>query len=246
MFVGAGLADGRPALASYTSDDLRHWSYTGLAAVGHEHDPWTGSAWECPQLVTVGDRALLLVAAWHAGETLHVMAGLGAYRAGQLTVDHWQRVGYGTGHYAPTTFTDLDGQPCALFWIREITDSSNSWAGALSIPYRIHLLDDRVEFRPHPAVTAALARLRDGHTTMTELVIGPTSQALTIPSEGGGELLRLDPHDGTVIVQAGPNSVAMPLPPDGEPIQVITDGAVLEVCTGIGLVGLSLTGRPVR
>src|SRR5580765_7745531 len=80
MFVGAGLAGGRPALASFLSDDLQDWHYTGLAAVGQPHDPWTGDAWECPQLITMGDRTILLVSVWKDNETHHVAAGVGTFR----------------------------------------------------------------------------------------------------------------------------------------------------------------------
>jgi len=242
MFVGAGLADGRPALASFTSEDLRHWRYAGLAAAGRPHEPWTGSAWECPQLITIGDRVILLVSAWQEGETHDVWAGIGSYADGRLAIDHWQRVGYGARHYAPTTFDDDDNQPCALFWIRNVGDDTRTWSGALSVPYRIQLIDDHVVFRPHPTVLDALSRA-DGPRTATALTFGEDRGPLVAPRDAGGELFRLEAVDETLTVTTDGHVVAAPLPAGGEAIQAIADGAVLEVCMGSGLIGLPLTGH---
>src|SRR5262245_46922910 len=66
MLVGGGLSAGEAVAWMYTSADLRAWTYAGPAASRPGGDP-SGSVWECPVLVRVGERTALVVSEWRAG-----------------------------------------------------------------------------------------------------------------------------------------------------------------------------------
>ncbi len=160
MLVGAEYADGRAAVLTWTSDDLREWAFDGVAAGrgGDERDPvWTGSAWECRQLVSVGDDHVLVVSVWDSDTTCHVAAAVGDWSGGRFTPRRWTRLTYGTGHYAATAFTDLDGRSGLVFWIRDVGDPDAGWAGALSVPYLVSVDDGEARLTPHPCLDGARA-----------------------------------------------------------------------------------------
>ena len=105
MLVGASLAGTEAAALSYSSPDLSRWTLEGVAASRSRSavDPvWTGGLWECPQLVRVGDRRVLVVSVWDADRLHHVAAAtVGAMSAGPvgstLVPEQWQQLTVGTG-----------------------------------------------------------------------------------------------------------------------------------------------------
>ena len=46
--------------------------------------------------------------------------------------------------FAPSLFTDADGEPCVVFWMRGIADTDGAWTGAHSVPYRVRIAGDTV------------------------------------------------------------------------------------------------------
>ncbi len=67
MFLGAGLADGTATALSYRSADLAEWEYEGIALQRstHEVDPvWMGALWECPQIIEVDGRHVMVSSVW--------------------------------------------------------------------------------------------------------------------------------------------------------------------------------------
>jgi beta-fructofuranosidase len=250
MLVGGGYRDGRGAVLSFVSTDLERWRFDGVAAErrgDRADDVWTGTAWECPHLVAVGDRHVLIVSVWDDSTTGHVAAAVGGYADGQMHVDHWSRLTYGhdagvdIGHYAVTTFTDADGDPCLMGWIRQVGGEQAGWAGALSIPYRLALQDDRLLLDPHPAV-----RARRGVDPRRTLGLDwgragrPPEGSLRVSTTDGTPVAELSVHHGTVEVRTSTSTQSAPLGPG--PVNVLVDGPVLEVCTGTALVGLPLVG----
>jgi beta-fructofuranosidase len=237
MLVGAGYRDGTPAVLTFVSADLESWTYDGILASTRTSPTGSlpsGEAWECPQLLKIGDRHVLVVSTWRDGSTHDVLAGVGTFEDGRMVVERWQQLTRGTGHYAATEFADADGQPCLLFWIREVADLNGAWAGALSVPYRLSLDgegDGPVRLTPHPIVPAPDADDREGvrHLVLAE---GDAIQLASVE-------VRYSP--GTVTVTSDDTTTVVP---DVQgPVHVLVDGPVVEVCTGAALVGLGTTGR---
>ena len=157
LLVGAGLDDGTACVLTYTapSSSLTDWTYSGVLASrdGRLQDPvWTGNAWECPQLVEVDGRHVLIVSAWAADRTHYVVAAVGEYDDGRFEAGEWHRLTLGPSHYAGSAFRDADGAPCLMLWIRDVEDTDAGWAGAQSVPLRLGVADDRLTVDVHPAL----------------------------------------------------------------------------------------------
>lgn len=244
MLVGAGYRDGTPAVLTFVSADLASWTYDGVLASTRTSPTGplpSGEAWECPQLLRVGDRHVVVVSTWRDGSTHDVLAGVGTFEDGRMQVDRWQRLTHGAGHYAATGFADADGEPCLLFWIREVADVDGSWTGALSLPYRLSLdaaMAGVVRLTPHPVVPAPGAYDRETDVQHLLLDEGGTVHLPATHHTSGSVDVRYE--RGTVSVTSnGTQTVVTDVP---GPVHVVVDGPVIEVCTGTALVGLGTSG----
>lgn len=169
--LGGGLVGVGGCALQYSSADLEEWTFEGVLASRPDLADTdggscvrTGSVWECPQLVRVGDRDVPLVSAWWDGEPRHVVYAVGDYAEGRFTASRWGRFSYGDSAYATTTFTDVDGRVCAMSWLRERPDhdpAGSPWASAMSLVHVLTLDGDRLLAGPHPALDAALPAVRD-------------------------------------------------------------------------------------
>lgn len=240
MLVGAGYADGHAAVLSYTSADRRTWTYDGPVieqsrrtseVEGHEF------VWECPHLIEVGQRHVLIVSVMIDGRTSHVEAAVGDYRDGRFTAAAWMPLTWGPGHYAASPFTDAAGNRGLMLWVREVGGAEQGWAGALSIPYLVTVDGESVVLRPHPTVKAALP----DEAGLVGLDWRPeTDDAfLELPAASSdGSAARLEVHGDTLRVLVSDRVVD--LPRGTGPVSVLADDSVLEVCTGPAVAALAL------
>ena len=251
MLVGAGLAGGTAAVLGWTSPDLRTWEPDGVVAQrsGEAREPWTGTAWECPQLIVVDGRHVLVVSVWHAHELQHVAYAAGSFSGGRFVAQAWRRLTYGPCYYAPTTFVDDQGRPGMVHWLRTIADVDQGWAGALSVPHVLRLDGDRLRAAPHPA----LDRLRVAGAARQDGVLDVEWS----PSSGNGPLrLRRASSDPvaelsvsgdllTVVTPAGASpGQSWTVPYAGDPVRVLADGPVLEVFAGYEVLSVPLPAGP--
>jgi beta-fructofuranosidase len=220
MLVAASLAgdgaDGVAAVLSWSSPDLDAWSFDGVAASrsSAEREPlWTGSLWECPQLVAVDGIDVLLASVWHRDELHHAVAAPVRRDGAGLGVLGWQQLTAGPGLYAPVAFRDADGEPCVISWIRGYAEPDR--AGVLSVPHRLVVREGRVGLALHPAVAGR-----------PELVHGPFDLTAGPVTLGG---LTLSHVDGGVLVDLVGVTSRLAAPADG--VVVLLDGAVVEVLT---------------
>lgn len=246
MFTGAGGRDGVARALTWTSTDLVAWTYDGVAAerATGEMDPtWTGSLWECPQLVEVDGQHVLLVSVWQDDVLHHAAAALGSYADGRFTATTWARLTFGESYYAPSFFRDAEDRPCVLLWMRGVDGAG--WAGCLSVPHLLGVVGGRLVATPHPAVAAA----RDptggkGGVAARDLAAGPVD-AEWIPDPAGDRLaVRSGDADvARVVVDAGvvtlerTGAATWSMPWTGGPLRVLVDGPVLEVSGADGLLG---------
>lgn len=187
MLVGAGYEDGRPAVLTYVSNDLASWGFDGALLTGERVAGFELSAWECPNLIAVDGRDVLIVSTWGDDQTLQVAAAVGDRVGGRFELETWQELSQGPGHYAASVFTDAEGRPCLMFWIREVADATAGWAGALSVPYRLTVAGGALRLEPHPAVLdaagslpgVAVYALPDAGSTITVIVDGPVVEVCT-------------------------------------------------------------------
>jgi len=249
MLLGGGVTSGDGVAWMYTSTDLCSWTYSGRAVSrsGEERGPiggdWTGSVWECPILVEVGGRLALVISVWVPGIPNYVAYAFVEADGDRLVPGDFRRLTYGPSLYAASTFTDADGEPGLIAWLREVGDPEAGWMGAHSLPYRVAISGDLLVVRPHPALLD-----RRAGQVMGELL--PAVADLEWAAKPGdvlvaGDLFRLDaaPAADTVAVTVG--EARHELPWAGELLRVVVDGPVLEVFGDRGVLAVPLppTGR---
>lgn len=222
---GGGTADGTAVALSWTSGDLEDWTYDGVLASRStaETDPvWTGSVWECPQLFRVDDRWVLLVSVWDQGEAHDEAYSVGDLVDGRFVAGPWRRLSHGPAHYAASAFTDAEGRPCLLHWIRGVADPHGRWAGAHSVPHLLGLDGDRLVVEPHPAVGDAVEVLLPGSRRSFAGLDVRVADDLTLTVD----------HDGQTWT----------LPAAGGDVRLLADGPVLEIFGPFGVAGFGFAG----
>lgn len=163
---GAGVpdVDGRPQLLVYRADELTRWQ--PLGALLDTDDPIArhhaaANIWECPNLFELDGRWVLLLSLWRArGRGDGLLSGV-RYLVGDLrqqddglrfvaesggTLDH------GPAFYAPQVLVEPDrillwGWACELGRSAEQTAAAG-WAGALTFPRELMLVDGQLNSRP--------------------------------------------------------------------------------------------------
>lgn len=166
---GAGIRreDGThdAVILAWLADDLTDWRYLGEVASSSDAglaDMRTSTLWECPQLVLMDGRWVLIVGLWNGeneGTDQPVLQGSG-YAVGSLRIDRDARgevsglrfidvsahglVDAGPDFYAPQAVVDGDR---VLLWgwswegagrTQEQVDAAG-WAGCLTLPRELHL-----------------------------------------------------------------------------------------------------------
>lgn len=234
MLVGTSIAGNEAAATSFSSTDLVDWTYEGVAASRSStitEPVWTGTLWECPQLVSVGGAQAMVVSVWADDELHHVVAALGATDGPTFSPQQWQQLTFGQGYYAPAAFRDADGHPCLVFWIRGLHDPAAGRAGALSVVHRLDLVDGRLRLSLHPALTS---RSRAGRHGANAAIAEPGDliDGATRLTSQGRTVLTVSYAEGEVRVDVGTESVGIVASPTG--VQILVDGPCIEVLTSGG------------
>ena len=244
MLVGGALEGDVAAALSYSSSDLVHWTPEGVAVErsGSLTEPtWTGTGWECPQLIEVDGQRVLIVSVWHPGAIHHVAAAVGEWSEGRFDARSWQRLTSGPGYYAPSVFRDREGRPCIVFWIRDIGSEAEGWMGVTSVPHVLGVDGDRVVTTAHPDAVAACTVVEIGALGEVDSD-GPTfvrsaasiATDLTIEEAPYGSL-RIRAAGDDLVVTVGEAEQAR-VPRDGDRLEVLVDGPVVELWHGAVLI----------
>lgn len=236
MLVGTALAGGEAAAASFTSTDLKRWTFSGLAASRNTRETkpiWTGALWECPQVFRLDDRDVMVTSIWNDDELHYVAYGIGTFADGAFRADTWGQLTYGPGYYAPSLFRDADGRACLIFWLRGAIDKEAGWASALSVPHVLSLEGDRLVARPHttvgePVPLTTRTITKDGDYVWNAesgalLQIGePSSPSATIAVAGSELDVTID--GATFSIPLGSPTVRILV--DEQTLEIFTDSAI--------------------
>ncbi len=172
--LGAGMTDGTPSLLLYSCDDPRRWSFEGVWL--DLHDPVVAAVapadmWECPQLVPLGDRWILVLSLQTAGVLQDVVYLLGDLREDPTQPGRPRFVpstgglfDHGPDFYAPQVVDDGHPQLLVFGWIREqdaASDASDDEvAGCLTLPRRLGVDAESIHVTTDPAVEALVVHTR--------------------------------------------------------------------------------------
>lgn len=257
--IGAGrsrVADrsesgGGPAVLAYRVDDLTDWVPAGtlldhtdpVAAAGAPAD-----IWECPNLVRVDDRWVLIVSLWRAvggpGPRPRELAGVRALIGDLELTDGQLRfrpescgpVDDGPAFYAPQVLATPD-RVLLWGWSWELRPEAESaaagWAGSLTQPRQLGLRAGRLISRPAVELGALIGREFDSADGL-----GPiTEPAFLLRFAGPGTLAA----DGQPVIMID------------QPTDVWVDGSVVEAYPASGVpyttrgyprAGWTVTGSP--
>lgn len=201
LAIGSGLAGVGGAALVYRSPDLLTWEYLHPLYVGdanRNESFWTGTMWECPDFIPLGDRHVLMVSAYD-GATSGVIHFIGTYADHWFTPERAAVTDYGRW-YAPQSFVDDQGRTIDWGWIREQrtveAQAAAGWSGAMALP-RVLSLTPGGDLGATPAPEYQSLRRAHRHFAARPLTPGALD---TLDGATGAYLeLRatLDPGDAT-------------------------------------------------
>jgi beta-fructofuranosidase len=203
QLVGAGIRDTGGALLLFSSDDLVTWSEVGTMLTGPDipSEEWTGSMWECPALLRGLAAEVLLINVHDGDTTSHPLALVGERQsATRFRPRRVQRLDLGPDLYAPCVYEDPDGRVVSWGWCWEARSAERQreagWAGVLSWPRELTVVDDVLHVRPLPETRDLRAEERnivavpsgdgwladgaDGDALDLEVTLGPAAERLEL------------------------------------------------------------------
>lgn len=234
---GAGIREDDehvPAILLYACDDLEHWEYVGPLLRGDdpvaaEHAP--ADLWECPQLVEIDGRWVLLLSLWRHPDraersTIQVNYLVGDLVSGadgiaQFVPSTGGQVDLGPDFYAPQAAVDVDR---VLLWgwaweglehTQEQIDAQG-WSGTLTFPRELRLDGDLLLAR----VPDELRALRGGRLEITD------GEPLDLPVPARAEVRVRGAVRVEIVGSAATTEV---LAVDDGPATVFLDGSLLEL-----------------
>ncbi|MBT2726144.1 glycoside hydrolase family 32 protein [Bacillus sp. ISL-75] len=152
MVVGT-KKDGKGKAVLYVSDDLKDWTYKGVAA---ESDGTQGDMWECPDLFPINQKHALIVSPMYGtqNEKPFYVIGEMDYDQGIFTQGASRTLDYGFDFYAPQTLVDDKGRRIMIGWMEKwltkMPSQEFGWAGAMTIPRELVLEGDILKQKPVP------------------------------------------------------------------------------------------------
>ena len=226
---GAGHRQGSGRILGYGCDDLTSWTYLGPVLTSA--DPVAarvagGNIWECPNLVRIGERWVLIFSLLRHDSGATAFEGV-RYLVGDLSTGpdglrfvpaSGGAVDIGPCFYAPQVLS-LPRRTLMWAWSPEVAGrpaaevAAAGWSGALTFCRELFLDGDTLVSRPAPELTA----LRRGPL---EVVAGEAFATAAFE-------LEIGPGASTLSLVDGPLST--PVASVEGPARILVDGSLVEV-----------------
>ncbi len=223
MLMGTRNAAVGGALLLYRSDDLLTWEYLHPLMCGDKYQTtpfWTGSMWECPSLVKLGNKRALIIVSFQHHESLRLLyAGyfVGEYKNRHFSSGKQGLVDYGYSFYAPQVMTDESNRSLMWGWLREgrgnAIQRQAGWSGVMSLPRSLAVgEDDVLLMSPAPE----LETLRGEEFRLDDMIINPDTPNLLSTVRGNTLEILLDVEFQSVTtfslkVRCDPNNIEQTL-----------------------------------
>ena len=180
MVFGAQSADHRGEVWMYVSRDLENWEFDRVVFQDPNPDAYM---LECPDLFPLGDHWVLVYCPM--GPAKDGYRNRNGHNAGDVVGDwapgqdftpltEYRPLDWGANFYAPQTFAAPDGRRLMFGWMGAFDDpvasqGTDNWAGQLTVPREVSLLDDlQVALRPAAELSQGLPNEKDfGTFTIT-------------------------------------------------------------------------------
>jgi sucrose-6-phosphate hydrolase SacC (GH32 family) len=205
--------------------------------------------WECPQLVELDGRRLLIVSVQVDGTPGPVMATV---RSADGPWGPWQRLVHGPIGYATSAFRDRDGRLCVISWLQEdpLRRRARPWAGAESL-VAVLTADPAgtIALSPHPEVARShwftshavttwpwVVDVADRNLPATQITAAadePIDVGIRAGSTGAIRIRRSPTGERALSVERpGLPGELLPLHHPGKELHLFLDADILEVYCG--------------
>jgi beta-fructofuranosidase len=251
MIVGGGIKGGIGTIFGYSSRDQQTWTYDGVFAQTGARDPFVGRVvLECPQFIEVDGQSVLIASVGDQLGLLHSMYATGDHIDGKFRSDRWRQLTHGSSYYAASCFTDAEGRPGLVHWIRGARswDDNDPWAGAMSIPHLLSFHCSTLVAAPHPNVARFGQRLTEARIPSGPLAStdAPCDIELELHEGHAPVLIKLRDaanktslatltfHRDAMSVATSTETAQMPLDPEEQSLRLVVDQGIIEVfgCKG--------------
>ncbi len=213
QLIGSGIKDVGGAALLYTSHNLIDWQYMHPLLVGDSFSRtpvWSGTMWECPQLLPVGNKHMLFLSVLDGSQAYYVLSFIGSYANHSFTPER-QEILDGGCFYAPQALIDESDRRIMWGWLREGRSTEEQlaagWSGVMSLPRLLSLHPDGVlNVQPAPELTV----LRGKHTHHSGLELAASASPLLTDVHGDAlEIIAtFEPGDASafgVVVRCAPD-----------------------------------------
>jgi beta-fructofuranosidase len=197
MLMGTRVVNEGGAILLYRSHDLLTWEYLHPLIQGDRNqlDPfWTGTIWECPNLLRFGEQAVLIVSFQHheTGDLLYTGYFTGTYRDHHFQPDSLHMLDYGGHFYAPQVLREENGRYLLWGWLWEGCPQEAwvqaGWAGVMTLPRELVLRPDgKLSIIPAPQLQTLRRRqwqFEDIHLSAGEEITLADAAGDTLEIEG--------------------------------------------------------------
>lgn len=173
QLIGSGIKGVGGTALLYMSHNLIDWEYMHPLLVGDSSQQtpvWTGSMWECPQLLPLdNNKHILLISVSHQDQTQYAIWLSGSY-INHIFIPEQQEMLDGGCFYAPQALVDEQDRRIMWGWLREGRSTEEQlaagWSGVMSLPRLFSLRSNGVlSVQPVPELTV----LRNTHTHYSDL-----------------------------------------------------------------------------
>lgn len=145
MVLGSGKDEKIGRVLLYTSDDLFHWKYEGVI-----FEDGTTKEIECPDLVRIGEKDILI---YSITSTNSVLFSMGELKEGKLNVEKRGLLDHGTDFYAAQTFFGTD-RVVVIGWLQSwlrtglYPTKREGWNGVMSLPRELYVENNELKVKP--------------------------------------------------------------------------------------------------
>ena len=141
MIIGSGYPYQGGVIFLYKSNDLMRWELFGPLFEGNNLD--LGDMWECPNLLHIGDKYLLLISVMAQRKVVYFTGDL---LNGKFIPQNQGMFDAGGAYYAPLGFYDQKGRVIVFGWSceerSEEAQRKVGWAGVQALPRQLSISAD--------------------------------------------------------------------------------------------------------
>ncbi|MHC9001256.1 glycoside hydrolase family 32 protein [Enterococcus bulliens] len=180
MVVAAKTQESTGQILLFESKDLIDWRFKSVLLKGEEKQ---GIMWECPDLIRIGDKDVLLVSPIEFEETQYQYKNINStvafignvnWESGTFTVEKYQEIDSGLDFYAPQTCKNKNGENIMIAWMQmwkrniPTDDLGHGWAGSMTLPRKLSIKNDKLSQMPADEIYKSIVLVNEKKNLILE------------------------------------------------------------------------------